>query len=198
MILPGTQIREMAIEQGAVFQDKPPYYFQSGWGFSADDIRNISDYVEEKTGLSRSIFFLPDFSEPADSLFTKGVRFNGNNPESWNLEKYAAITERYVVDLHVDCTDEHSLYAGIEKLFTSLDSIGQRLINLIIYSDIIINENLLQQMINKYETDSLHKRLNVFHSEAEASGSGSSRFLKILLCTAGWIKHTVLSHRFTW
>ncbi len=169
MILPGTQIREMAIDQGSVFQDKPPYYFQSGWGFSADDIRNISDYVEEKTGLSRSIFFLPDFSEPADSLFTKGVRFNGNNPESWNLENFADITERYVIDLHVECTEENSLYEGIEKLFTSLDSIGQRLINLIIYSDIIINEDLLQQMINKYETDSLHKRLNVFHSQAEAS-----------------------------
>lgn len=169
MILPGTQIREMAIEQGAAFQDKPPYYFQNGWGFSADDIRYISDYAEDKTGLSRSIFFLPDFTEPADSLFTKGVKLNGNLPESWNLEKYAAITERYVVDLHVDCTDEHSLYAGIEKLFSSLDRTGQRLVNLIIYSDIIINEELLLQMIHKYETESLHKRLNVFHSEAEAS-----------------------------
>ena len=169
MILPGTQIREMAIEQGAEFQGKPPYYFQSGWNFSADDIRNISDYVEDKTGLSRSIFFLPDFTEPENSLFTKGVKFNGNPPGAWNLEKFAALTERYVIDLHVNCSQEQSLYSGIEQLFAALDRIGQRLVNLTVYSDIIINEDLLKQLMRKHETDSLHKRLNVFHSEAEAS-----------------------------
>ncbi|HPS56509.1 MAG TPA: B12-binding domain-containing radical SAM protein [Spirochaetota bacterium] len=169
MILPGTQIREMAIEHGAEFQDKPPYYFQSGWDFTSDDIRYISDYVEEKTGLSRSIFFLPDFTEPENSLFTKGIKFNGNLPGAWDLEKFSSLTERYVVDLHVICSHQQSLYSGIEKLFSSLARIGQRLINLIIYSDILINEDTLKQLMCKYETDSFHRRLNVFHSVAEAS-----------------------------
>lgn len=169
MILPGTQIRELAIEHGAEYQAKPPYYFQNGWNFTADDIRNISDYVEEKTGLSRSIFFLPDFTEPLNSLFTRGVKFNGDLIGNWDLEKFASITERYVIDLHAVCSHEEYLYQGIEKLFSSIHHAGERLINLIIYSDIIMNENLLMQMTRKYETDSLHRRLNVFHSEAESS-----------------------------
>ena len=169
MILPGTRIREMAIEQGSEFQDKPPYYFLNGWNFTSDDIRYISDYVEDKTELSRSIFFLPDFTEPDDTLFTKGVKFNGNLVAAWDLENFASLTERYVIDLHVNCSLEQSLYSGIAELFSSLGRIGYRLVNLIIYSDIIINEGFLRQLMRKYETDCLHKRLNVFHSEAETS-----------------------------
>ena len=169
MILPGTHIRETAIEQGAIFQEKPPYYFQSGWNFSADDVRYISDYVENKTGLSHSLFFLPDFTEPENYIFTKGVNFDGDHPDAWDLQKAASLTDRYVIDLHIHCTKPDHLYAGFEKLFSQLTSVGLRLINLIIYSDVIINENILLTLMRKYETDNLHKRLNVFHSEPETS-----------------------------
>lgn len=169
MILPGTQIRETAIEHGAIFQEKPPYYFQSGWNFSADDIRYISDYVENKTGLSHSLFFLPDFTEPENYIFTKGVNFDGDHSDAWDLQKAASLTDRYVIDLHINCTKSDHLYAGFEKLFSQMTSVGLRLINLIIYSDVIINENILLTLMRKYETDNLHKRLNVFHSEPETS-----------------------------
>lgn len=169
MILPGTQIREMAVEQGIIFQDKPPYYFQSGWNFTADDIHHISDYVEDKTGLSHSLFFLPDFTEPENYLFTKGIKFNGDRDDAWDFKKFISITERYVIDLHVTCSSEQHLYTGVERLFSSLESSGERLINLIIYSDLIINESLLLKLMRKYETDNLHKRLNIFHTEPESS-----------------------------
>ena len=169
MILPGTQIRVMAEEQRVMFQNKPPYYFLSGWNFTTDDIRYISDYVEDKTGLSRSVFFLPDFTDPADFIFTRGVVFNGDQPGSWDIGRYASITERYVMDLHVNCSVQETLYSGIEKILSSQRSSDNRLINLIIYSDIIIDEDILRRFMDKYETDSLHKRLNVFHTEAEAS-----------------------------
>lgn len=176
MILPGTQIREMADMERVAYQPAPPYYFQSGWGFTSGDIRNISDYVEHKTDLSRSVFFLPDFNETESFLFTKGVRFNGNQIAAWDLEKFASLTERSVIDIHLTVTIESSLYSGIEKLFISLDKIRDRLINLVLYSDIIVNEEILKGFITRYENDNLHRRMNVFNSEPEAS---SFRFFQV-------------------
>ncbi|HQO38990.1 MAG TPA: B12-binding domain-containing radical SAM protein [Spirochaetota bacterium] len=176
MILPGTQIRATAVQYKAEFQQKPPYYFQSGWNFTPDDITRISDYVEDKTGLSRSIFFLPDFSEPSDAIFTRGVKFNGDQTASWDLERFARLTERYVIDLHTECSQQDTLYSGIESLFRSSSQNGNRVINLVIYSDIIIDENFLLKLIDKYETDTLHRRMNVFHSIPESS---SFRFFQV-------------------
>jgi hypothetical protein len=176
MILPGTQIRAKAVEHKTEFQQKPPYYFQSGWGFTPDDITRVCDYVEDKTGLSRSIFFLPDFTEPSDALFIRGVKFNGDQPGAWDLERFARLTERFVIDLHAECSKQETLYSGIAGLFRSFSQNSSRLVNLIIYSDIIIDETFLLRLINEYEADTLHKRMNVFHSVPEAS---SFRFFQV-------------------
>jgi len=166
MILPGTSIRQMAVEQGILFQHKPPYYFQEGWGFSPDDIRFISDYVEDKTGLSHSVFFLPDFTEPDNPLFIKGVRFDGGFPENWDMQKISSITERSVIDIHVHCNNHERIYSGIERLVKENNPV--RLINLIFYANSQLDETVLAEIMNNYTCDSIHSRLNVFHSKAES------------------------------
>lgn len=169
MILPGTQIRVMAEDEKVLFQHKPPYYFLEGWGFTSDDIRYISDYVEDRTGLSRSPFFLPDFTESSEYLFTKGLKFIGDNPDIWDIERFFSVVERSVMDFHITCSSEQGIYNGLEKLFLKSASAPDRLFNVILYSDLFLQEKTITEMILEYEKDSLHKRLNVFNSEAEAS-----------------------------
>jgi len=79
------------------------------------------------------------------------------------------VVERSVIDLHVSINREQNLYNGLERLFASIDIFPDRLINIIIYSDTFIREDMILRMILKYEKDSLHRRMNVFNSESEAS-----------------------------
>lgn len=166
MVLPGTAIREMAQRDGVSYQQKPPYFFLEGWNFRSRDISDVSIYLEEKTGLSSSLFYLLDFTGAENPLFTKGLSFSSNG--SWPDEKHIADSvDTAVVDLHVTAQSASDFYRGFEKFISHCDS--HRFYNIIIYSDEAIDNEILFTILNRYEEDNYYRRINLYTGYSDGS-----------------------------
>lgn len=165
MILPGTEIRSLAQRDDIAYQTKPPYFFLQGWNFSIRDISDLSLYLEEKTGMSSSLFYLPDFTDSQNPFFIKGFSLSSSN--------WALITENLseadtaVVDIHISAPDESRFYEELEKFVVKCDT--NRLYNIIIYSDIVFESQLIYRIISENERDHYYRRINLFNGFFDGS-----------------------------
>jgi radical SAM superfamily enzyme YgiQ (UPF0313 family) len=166
MVLPGTSIREKSVKDKISFQQKPPYYFLEGWNFKFEHIKNLSDYIENQTGMSSKVLYLPDFTNSSNSLFTRGLLISDEN-KPWPLDKIISDVDTVVADIHLRITDCESFYIRLREFVEASDQ--NRLYNIVIYSDLILEEDLITETIKKFETDNFYRRLNVFNSFAEGS-----------------------------
>ena len=167
MILPGTEIRELADSQNISYLSKPPYFYHQGWGFTYDDIKAVTSYVENKTGLSQSIEFIPDFTVTEDPLYITGLRGDSCNGNLWDISYITKHTDTTVNDLHVfNCSDEDVL-AGIEQLSGNRGI--DRYFNVIFYHDFMLNYRILTEVLAENESDNFHRRLNIYNSFMDGS-----------------------------
>ena len=166
MILPGTAIREKGEKDKIIFQNKPPYYFLEGWNFKVEHIKKISSYIENHTGMSSKVFYLPDFTNSSNSLFTRGLIFNDDS-FPWQLDKILSDTDTVVTDLHIGIAEEEIFYNRIKEFIHSADR--NRLYNIILYIDKILDDSFFIKTIRESETDNFYRRMNVFNSFAEGS-----------------------------
>ena len=166
MILPGTAVRDRAEAGKVKYQNKPPYYFIEGWNFSFDDIKHFSSYIESRTGLSTENFYLPDFTVSDNPLFTRGLALTENSLPQINDAIYEKV-DTLVVDLHITVNDTDGFYTFLEKFIETSDR--NRLYNIILYSDLLFNNDRILQILKSYETDCLYRRQNVFSSFKEGS-----------------------------
>lgn len=165
MVLPGTAIREMADRDGVSYQSKPPYFFLEGWNFRSRDISDVSIYLEEKTGLSSSLFYLPDFTVSGDPLFTKALAFNCG---SWPGSDYIKNSvDTAVVDLHISVDSSQEFYSRFEKFIPCCDK--NRLYNVIIYSDEVIDNGILFSILADHEEDNYYRRINLYTGYSDGS-----------------------------
>jgi radical SAM superfamily enzyme YgiQ (UPF0313 family) len=166
MILPGTAIREKSEKDKVSFQNKPPYYFIEGWNFKFENIKKLSSYIEKKTGMSAKIFYLPDFTDSPDSLFTRGLVFNSDTVK-WPLEKISGEVDTIVTDLHITVIDSQSFYTGLNQFIKEADQ--ARLYNIVLYSGELLDDASVIKSVKDYETDNFYRRLNVFNSFSEGA-----------------------------
>jgi len=166
MILPGTSIREKSEKDKITFQSEPPYYFLEGWDFKFEHIKKVSSYIEHKTGMSSKVFYLPDFTNSSNSLFIRGLQINDES-KSWPVYRIPADVDTIVVDLHIQITDPDFLYSQLTKFIESSDQ--GRLYNLVLYSDLILDDESIIKTVKQFESDNFYRRLNVFNSFAEGS-----------------------------
>ena len=166
MILPGTSIREKSDKDKIQYQNKPPYYFLEGWNFKFDQIKKLESYIEKKTGMSSKVFYLPDFTINKDPLFTRGLVFNDNSGII-PVEKISREIDTIVADLHLRITDVEYFYHQIDEFIKAADQ--KRLYNIIIYTDLILDDDFFIKTVKEFEIDNFHRRLNVFNSFAEGS-----------------------------
>jgi len=165
MILPGTAIREMADRDGVSYQKKPPYFFLEGWNFRNRDIADVSIYLEERTGLSSSLFYLPDFTVSENPLLTKGLSFNAGE---WPDAQYITETvDTVVVDLHVTVKSASEFFSGFEFFISSCNK--NRLYNIIIHSDSLINNEKLFDVLDRNEEDNYYRRINLYTGYSDGS-----------------------------
>ncbi len=165
MVLPGTAIREMADRDGVSYQKKPPYFFLEGWNFRSRDISDVSIYLEEKTGLSSSLFYLPDFTVAEDPLFTKGLSFNC---ASWPDADYINVSvDTAVVDLHVSVDSAQEFYSMFGEFISSCDK--NRLYNIIIWSDEIVYNEVIFGILADHEEDNYYRRINLYTGYSDGS-----------------------------
>lgn len=167
MILPGTAIRDRAVKEGISFQSKPPYFYHDGWGISFSDIQDITAYVEDATGLSQSLDYIPDFTESDNPIFTKGVKLNTASFNSCSYDKIISSIDTYVADIHITCTNTSEFYAGFEK-FVSFSSVS-RLYNIIVYCDDPLDDATIFKILASHEKDNFYRRLHVFNRFADGS-----------------------------
>jgi hypothetical protein len=168
MILPGTEIREKGENDNIEFQKKPPYYFLEGWNFKFEDIKSISAYIENKTGMSDRVFYLPDFTDTDsdDPIFTRGLILN-DKCESDIAKIISESVDTFVADIHLTVTGINSFYPLLKNFIMTADK--NRLYNIIIYSDLIFDDSLIASTLKEFETDNFYRRLNIFNSFAEGS-----------------------------
>ena len=167
MILPGTAIRDRAVKDGIFFQSGPPYFYHDGWGFSFTDIQEMTAYVEDSTGLSQSIDYIPDFTESANPLFIKGVKIDEIVLASMSHDKIISPINTYVADIHISCADTAVFYNGFDKFVSS--SLISRLYNIIVYSDDPLKDSVLFEILSSYERDNFYRRLHIFNSFSDGS-----------------------------
>ncbi len=162
MVLPGTAVREYCDTQGYLYQEKPPYYFRSGGGFFFSDLAGIMDYVESETGYSGRVPSLPDFTAGEGGLFSKGVRFNGGRPDSWDCGRYAAAIETGIFSFHIELPGPEDAYRGLPRLLSGLPDEG--LFNIILYCDEILDEAGIRRILERHDADCFYRRLHFFDS----------------------------------
>ena len=166
MILPGTSIREKSEKDKISFQDKPPYYFLEGWNFKFEHIKKLSSYIENKTGMSSKVFYLPDFTNCSNSLFTRGLQINEDS-RLLLADRISVEVDTIVADIHIQITAPEFFYNLLAEFIGTADQ--NRLYNMILYSDLVLDEEFIIKTIKQFETDNFYRRLNVFNSFAEGS-----------------------------
>lgn len=166
MILPGTAIREKSKKDKINFQDKPPYYFIEGWNFKFDQIKKLSSYIEKKTGMSSKVFYLPDFTRNEDYLFVRGLFLNDDKSFK-DIDRLIGKVDTFVVDLHFLIENDQTFCDRIRKFIETADN--SRLFNIILYTDLILNDDFFIKTVREFETDNFYRRLNIFNSFAEGS-----------------------------
>lgn len=167
MILPGTAIRDKAVKDKISFQENPPYFYHNGWGFSFSDLRDITSYVENATGLSQEVDYIPDFTESINSLFTRGVKLGDKLFASIDPDKLVSEIQTYISDIHVTCSDLSLFYRGLENFVES--SPRSRLYNIVVYCDIPLDESVIFNLLSSYERDNFYRRLHIFNSFIDGS-----------------------------
>ncbi|PKL18402.1 MAG: hypothetical protein CVV49_05950 [Spirochaetae bacterium HGW-Spirochaetae-5] len=166
MILPGTAIREKSEKDKISFQNKPPYYFIEGWNFKAENIKQLSLHMEKKTGMSAKVFYLPDFTNPSDSLFTRGLVFNSDT-STWPVNKISSEVDTIVTDLHITVNDAESFYSQLNQFIEGADQ--GRLYNIVLYTGDLLDDASIIKIVKDYEKDNFYRRLNVFNSFSEGA-----------------------------
>jgi len=161
MILPGTTIFDHAVRDKINFLFKPPYYYLDGWNFTFDDLKSIVDYTEKITGYSQSINQLPGFTTSTDGLFIKGVTFNGDDIAKWNNECYLDLIETNLFHFIIHLSKGDLLSAGLSGLLNNLPE--NVLFNIIVFSNSILDEDVIIDYMLKTEGDNFFRRLNSFN-----------------------------------
>lgn len=122
MILPGTAIREQAERDKVSFMKEPPYFYLDGWGMSTQDIKDISLYLEEATGLSQSSFSIPDFSfsDTEKEALTAACILNDDSGQYWESSEIIDCIETSLFSYHFTTPLNARLYGILKKLLIKL------------------------------------------------------------------------------
>ena len=161
MILPGTEIRDYAIRDQINFLKKPPYYYNYGWGISFDDLKNITRYLEERTGYTHLSKRLPDFTSNDSGLYCKGISIDGTLGINWNIKNYISYIQASVFSFYITVDKCEIIYDNLHLLLCDLPT--SELFNVILYCNGILEENKIMPILEQYEGDHLLRRINIFH-----------------------------------
>ncbi|MFW5861815.1 MAG: B12-binding domain-containing radical SAM protein [Spirochaetota bacterium] len=166
MLLPGTRIRDEAPQFARRYQSRPPYYLLESDTFSFEQVRTLADHMEEETGISITPLSLPDFTMEEEGILTRGARFNGDEPSSWEDSRYAHMVETSVFSFYIGLNKAVPLQPRLESLFTGLPT-GHTLYNVILESGSMMDEEGVRAFLEGREDEGFLSRLHVFSGPEE-------------------------------
>jgi hypothetical protein len=161
MVLPGTAIRDKAVQDDINFLHKPPYYYHQGWGITFDDLRDITRYVEETTGLTHIVRKLPDFNIEEQGGYCRGLRINGDAYQNWNLNAMKQKIDTNVFSLYISFSDSQSINHLLPLLLNIMTD--NELYNIVFINNNKLNEDTILRFIETFDTDNLYRRIHIFH-----------------------------------
>lgn len=161
MVLPGTKIREMADNDGAVYQKLPPYYLESGWNFELDDLIDLNGYLQDETGFSRFQFRLPNFIYKADGILNQGTEFEYDKLALVNDDANRLIIDGSVQNIFITLSDSH-IFKEEFKIFMDMLYSNDALFNVVFVGNSLIDNNELLAMMQKLDRDNFYRRLHLF------------------------------------
>lgn len=167
MILPGTELREMADKEGVRYQSKPPYYYLEGFGFGYDDIKKGISELDYISGFSYTVKQLPDFFSSKDGILIGGFRVESDDLNRCDKQYLEENIETNVFHIFIMDTKKSVLEENIES-FLKILSFRDELFNIIIESEHILEEDSIIRIIGDLERDSFYQRLRIFNEWKDA------------------------------
>ncbi len=168
-MLPGTVIRKKFDKKKVIYQRKPPYFLLENDSFTMENIKEIQEYIEDRTGNYVDNVRLPDLIEGKEGNveiegdageYIKGVSFNGDITKNWNFENFQNFIETnvftYIITRERPFKNITSLLA---KLFPGKT---ENLYNVIIKHNDIIEEYSLYRFIEEKQKNNFYNRSKVY------------------------------------
>lgn len=166
MMLPGTKIRELAIDQKVKFLDRPPYYLIEGWGFGPEDIKDITEFCNNERGYTDNIETIPEFGNDRNGTLIGRVFINSDEWDRTIPNAVQRFVQTSVFDIHISGGNVGKIFKIADKVLKLLPRTHQ-LYNIIINSDKRMEEALWINLLFDHETDSILRRMSLFHDWKE-------------------------------
>jgi hypothetical protein len=128
---------------------------------SFDDLKDITRYVEEKTGFTHITRRLPDFTSDENGLYCCGVHIDGSGDTNWNIKNYIKYIQTSVFSFYITIDNTDIIYNNLHFLIDGLPS--SEMFNVILYCNDCINEEKIVSILENNESDNLLQRINIFH-----------------------------------
>lgn len=164
LLLPGTAIRQKTEAYGITYQSMPPYYFISSETFNHDDVLEMKEYIEDKTGFYNITNIVPDLIANSESNLYKGCFIDFDNCNSFNINVQHINTTVY--NYYIKVKNINDILSHIDDLLDKRES----LINIVIFSDTVCDEVVLLKKLEKLLNDSFVSRLNIYNDWVEQLG----------------------------
>ncbi len=161
MVLPGTDIFDLATEYKFEFQDKPPYYLVSSDSFTFNDFKQIITYIEQNTEYSHDTFSVPDLTDSKDGLYNRTVAINLRD-KNISIETIIQNLQCNVSNIVLTGKINDAFYALIDELLTQLPK--NLLLNIIIKTESLLDEQKIADILSVIVTNSFHSRLHIFNN----------------------------------
>lgn len=175
-MLPGTRIRDEADEEGVVYQKRPPYYFTDGWRFLFEDVRALVKRAERATGFTQRISAMPSFIRSKRGELIRGLDIDGGNRGSWEYGEFRDMVQTGVFTIAIKSAHGRGIVEKLSRLFAKLPARDQ-LYDVVISSDILMDERAVVEFLIERERDSFQRRMNIFN---EWKDGLSIRFTQLL------------------
>ena len=175
-MLPGTRIRDEADEETVVYQKRPPYYFTDGWKFRFEDVRALVKRAERATGYTQRISAMPSFTRSKHGALIRGLEIDGGDGEAWECGEFGDLVQTGVFTIAIKSDHGRGVVEKISRLFAQLPESDQ-LYDVVISSDILLDERRVVEFLIERERDSFQRRMNIFN---EWKDGLSIRFTQVL------------------
>lgn len=163
MVLPGTNLYDLAKNHRATFMEKPPYYFIEGFNFSHDDLLAITHYFEDTTGFSFSPPFVPSFIFKKEGMLTGSVYINLNIHSQFPFNVFNFIETNHIT-FFLASDSSLKLEQAISTILNCFNS-GTMLCSLVLIHGHILDDQRIGASLLHKTKDTFYYRMMYFNEE---------------------------------
>ncbi|MGQ9842058.1 MAG: B12-binding domain-containing radical SAM protein [Spirochaetota bacterium] len=163
MVLPGTNLYDLAKKHRATFMEKPPYYFIEGFNFSHDDLLAITHYFEDTTGFTFNPPFIPSFIFKKEGKLIGSAYVDLNKHTNIPFDVFNSIeTNHFIFFLASDSSLK--IKNAISTILNCFSS-ETLLCSLVLIHDHILDDQKIGALLLQKTKDTFYYRMMYFNEE---------------------------------